>query len=747
MLVDMLVAAHYPALPAFNATDALILLETEASIRLVVTDIRMPEMDGFQMTEEIRANTRLKSLPVIFCSEASDPAFIKKAGTLHCAAYLLKPVQKDSFLKKVGAILGPPKAPPAPPVEPAHVPSPSAPKPVDAEVLRMAASHTPRWIRPDLSAVTRLELKGGVARMMELAFGRLKTPPFSDLFATGSEWFDASRPFHSSRCEMAGRFMQLITLKEDLGGLMEQIPDLASLAAEYQNADGHFGQDFEWQDSEWMAGTGRLMFWGNARLLAGLVNASKVLNSPRLQGAARNLGNFYCNTAEQIFERISTLDLYSPKSEPNFSLCFYAAMEGLAHLSAQVGTPVYLELAERMAARFVHFDALPSPSSQMSMAVYMGALALFEAAGKPDYLARVEGRWEVVASNGCVWPTGAVGMQLSPASSADEGCAEGMWLQLNLRLWYLTGKSRYLSMAQRILQNEFVANQLPGGGFGVRAVEFDNHGAVAMNRGIEEKPCCSLEGAMALHRLKSVVLVGSESGACLNFPVELESVVKIDSDSWDCVVREVERAPGVARQFQVELRPHFSPDEFAEVSFYLRVPDWAKDVAVLDMEGSPVPATRGHDNWLIVKVLAMSAQFQLLYQGGLHIEDRQFKSMQTFPQMQRFNEVILRDGPDVLFAATSIARPTVLALVDPTGSISLPKDKLGRYVTATVQGDFVEEQLAKAIETGQPLFLSTWAASPDSKRRVFVCDVLVVPGESCISKALFGAAERINGLL
>jgi response regulator NasT len=58
---------------------------------LVITDIRMPDMDGIEASEEVN---RERQLPVILVSAHHDAELIVRAGADHIMAYLVKPVKQ-----------------------------------------------------------------------------------------------------------------------------------------------------------------------------------------------------------------------------------------------------------------------------------------------------------------------------------------------------------------------------------------------------------------------------------------------------------------------------------------------------------------------------------------------------------------------------------------------------------------------------------------------------------------------------
>lgn len=83
---------------ASSAAEALQLLE-EQSIDIVVTDIRMPEMDGLQLVEIIAS--RWVDTRCILLTGHSDFQYAKKAIQLQAFDYILKPVDDDEFVASV----------------------------------------------------------------------------------------------------------------------------------------------------------------------------------------------------------------------------------------------------------------------------------------------------------------------------------------------------------------------------------------------------------------------------------------------------------------------------------------------------------------------------------------------------------------------------------------------------------------------------------------------------------------------
>jgi PAS domain S-box-containing protein len=98
---------------ACNGLQALAVLKTTA-VALLITDLGMPEMDGFALLKEIRSNPLLHALPIIVNSAASGSSVIKgetidhrrRALELGANDFIAKPVVPEDFFPRVARYLG-----------------------------------------------------------------------------------------------------------------------------------------------------------------------------------------------------------------------------------------------------------------------------------------------------------------------------------------------------------------------------------------------------------------------------------------------------------------------------------------------------------------------------------------------------------------------------------------------------------------------------------------------------------------
>jgi two-component system, sensor histidine kinase ChiS len=98
-------ADGYRTLRAKNGVEALALLDRDRQIRLVVSDIMMPGMDGKELLRRMRGDERHAGLPFIFLTaRSSDEEKIECLGS-GAVDYLVKPFRPEELLAKAEAVL------------------------------------------------------------------------------------------------------------------------------------------------------------------------------------------------------------------------------------------------------------------------------------------------------------------------------------------------------------------------------------------------------------------------------------------------------------------------------------------------------------------------------------------------------------------------------------------------------------------------------------------------------------------
>lgn len=89
---------------AKNVLEAFRFLESE-SFDLVLLDLLMPELNGFDFLKSVRAEEQTKNLPIIVISAATDIENKKKAKDLGADCFLDKPIDIEVLLDEMNKIL------------------------------------------------------------------------------------------------------------------------------------------------------------------------------------------------------------------------------------------------------------------------------------------------------------------------------------------------------------------------------------------------------------------------------------------------------------------------------------------------------------------------------------------------------------------------------------------------------------------------------------------------------------------
>jgi CheY-like chemotaxis protein len=71
---------------------------------LLLLDINMPRMDGFEVMSRIAADERLRHLPVVVLSSSSEPEGVQRMYQMRCSSYITKPVGFGDFRHAIGVL-------------------------------------------------------------------------------------------------------------------------------------------------------------------------------------------------------------------------------------------------------------------------------------------------------------------------------------------------------------------------------------------------------------------------------------------------------------------------------------------------------------------------------------------------------------------------------------------------------------------------------------------------------------------
>jgi CheY-like chemotaxis protein len=88
-----------------EGAQALALLKRE-KVDLVLSDIEMPGLSGFELLEIIKADPALARIPVVLVTTHASPGFVQRAVEAGAKGYVIKPFKPSLLLQKVLEQLG-----------------------------------------------------------------------------------------------------------------------------------------------------------------------------------------------------------------------------------------------------------------------------------------------------------------------------------------------------------------------------------------------------------------------------------------------------------------------------------------------------------------------------------------------------------------------------------------------------------------------------------------------------------------
>jgi two-component system aerobic respiration control protein ArcA len=78
---------------------------SESTIDLIILDVGLPWVNGFELAEMIKAHSETKSIPIVFLSGHSDQEMIRKGFSVGAHDYITKPFEVETIQRTVKALL------------------------------------------------------------------------------------------------------------------------------------------------------------------------------------------------------------------------------------------------------------------------------------------------------------------------------------------------------------------------------------------------------------------------------------------------------------------------------------------------------------------------------------------------------------------------------------------------------------------------------------------------------------------
>ena len=89
-------------LEARGGAEALEIAQSQPDIDLIILDVQMPEVDGFETAQMLKLRKKTRDIPIIFLTAAfKTEEFQRKGYDVGAVDYLLKPIDDNQFLNKI----------------------------------------------------------------------------------------------------------------------------------------------------------------------------------------------------------------------------------------------------------------------------------------------------------------------------------------------------------------------------------------------------------------------------------------------------------------------------------------------------------------------------------------------------------------------------------------------------------------------------------------------------------------------
>ena len=276
-----------------------------------------------------------------------------------------------------------------------------------------------------------------------------------------------------------GRWLEAVAFLQQAGFAGIEYQDIIARLLRQQQSDGHFYPNRD-----------GATYWGDHRGGMGLIGIYFTLEHNEVLKSLTALADFYVASLERNdFKALSGIE------DPPGMLC---AMEPLAWVYQLTGNPDYLKTAKQMADYTINaMNQFEAPQhvvahSHSVLTAARGLAHLYRITGEARYLDACE-RLAAVVAKQHEYVSGGIPERFPEQAlrQGDETCSTSDWLRLNIHLWQITGKVRYLDTVERIIFNHLPFEQLPDGGF-VGTRDLRNH------VGREWHFCCNFHGTIGM---------------------------------------------------------------------------------------------------------------------------------------------------------------------------------------------------------------------------------------------------------
>ncbi len=96
----------YQVIKGVDGKDGLKQLDDSDDIKLIITDLNMPVMDGIDLVKKVRANPEHKYIPILILTTESQMSKKQEAKEAGATGWIVKPFVRERLLNVVQKVIG-----------------------------------------------------------------------------------------------------------------------------------------------------------------------------------------------------------------------------------------------------------------------------------------------------------------------------------------------------------------------------------------------------------------------------------------------------------------------------------------------------------------------------------------------------------------------------------------------------------------------------------------------------------------
>ena|SRR5437879_3793600 len=98
--------AGFETAQAADGQEGLAMVDSNRNIDMVICDINMPNMNGLEMVEKIKAKPENKSLPILMLTTEGQASLVKRAKQAGAVGWIVKPFNPRQLVQTVNHLTG-----------------------------------------------------------------------------------------------------------------------------------------------------------------------------------------------------------------------------------------------------------------------------------------------------------------------------------------------------------------------------------------------------------------------------------------------------------------------------------------------------------------------------------------------------------------------------------------------------------------------------------------------------------------